>query len=563
MKRFLTLALAGALVLGAGSVAYANICAFDPAPAATLLFPFVAYNYDEGIDGINTLFAVTNVSSEATIVHFTLWSDYSTPVLDWNALLTGYDVYTFNIRDILKDGKIVATFYNTHAEDGDIDLGGQLVAEEGVFDDGPVSITNPLVDPEWDGWAAPYERGLGFPEATKPALATRCPTTDPAYPGNFDKPIGQIPSNVRDYFELLLKGSQTANAGFNACSGTTGFSLAQDNWWDDRDTADDTWMYLTADVVYSCNKNFPDETGYFDNTLEDNVIIGDVVYTNETMNFSEVVNAVHLEADVDIDAVATESPNNGWATTFYARYSNADDTSDYREPLPTAWAFRYGNMDLADGSEFKTFIRAFKAETWTAPPIGSVANHGGAKYAHVADLFVTLNADASANKLLARNCLAYTFYVWDEEENVVVYSPEDVPWSGGPGQEEATVPNLLPLETQEVNADHFIPRDNNGDPAFNFGWMLFVWPASNYAVDPALGDAPMFYQTYMGVKFAKMEPAGVTGPGYSGATDGAVMANYNCFAQQQLPVLGINFDYVDFIGLDGIMGYVVSSGASE
>ncbi len=36
MKKFLTLALAGAMVLGVSGVAFANICAFDPVPAATL-----------------------------------------------------------------------------------------------------------------------------------------------------------------------------------------------------------------------------------------------------------------------------------------------------------------------------------------------------------------------------------------------------------------------------------------------------------------------------------------------------------------------------------------------
>ena len=104
MKRFLTLALVGALVLGASSVAYANVCAFDPVPAATLLYPFVVYNYDAGDAGYNTLFSVTNVSSEAQIVHFTVWTDFSVAILDFNVILTGYDQQSISIRDILRDG---------------------------------------------------------------------------------------------------------------------------------------------------------------------------------------------------------------------------------------------------------------------------------------------------------------------------------------------------------------------------------------------------------------------------------------------------------------------------
>ena len=51
MKKFLTLALVGAMVLGVSSVVFANICAFDPVPAATLLFPFVSYDYHGGDTG--------------------------------------------------------------------------------------------------------------------------------------------------------------------------------------------------------------------------------------------------------------------------------------------------------------------------------------------------------------------------------------------------------------------------------------------------------------------------------------------------------------------------------
>jgi len=76
-------------------------------PAATLLFPFVQYDYDAGLageTGATTLFAITNVSNEAQIVHITLWTDYSIAILDFNIVLTGYDVQTINIRDILRDG---------------------------------------------------------------------------------------------------------------------------------------------------------------------------------------------------------------------------------------------------------------------------------------------------------------------------------------------------------------------------------------------------------------------------------------------------------------------------
>ena len=160
MKKFLTLALVGALVLGVSSVVYANVCAFDAAPAATLLFPFVAYNYDAGFDGITTLFSITNVSSEATIAHVTVWTDFSVAILDFNILLTGYDVQVINIRDILKDGVLPVTKIEGHT------------TTEGINDDGPVSEANSILP--WD-----FTQPLDEPESTLGGLSPdRCATGD-------------------------------------------------------------------------------------------------------------------------------------------------------------------------------------------------------------------------------------------------------------------------------------------------------------------------------------------------------------------------------------------------
>ncbi len=61
MKKFLTLAMVVGLAIGATSAVYANVCAFDAVPSATLLFPFVAFDYNNPMHGNNTLFAITNV----------------------------------------------------------------------------------------------------------------------------------------------------------------------------------------------------------------------------------------------------------------------------------------------------------------------------------------------------------------------------------------------------------------------------------------------------------------------------------------------------------------------
>ncbi len=107
---------------------------------------------------------------------------------------------------------------------------------------------------------------------------------------------------------------------------------------------------------------------------------------------------------------------------------------------------------------------------------------------------------------------------------------EDIPWSQ-PGVQ--TPPNILPLETQEVDVNNFNLVDD-------FGWMLFIWPYSN--IDTRRPRRPV------------PDLDGYQVPGLRSvlrSKDAALMANYNCFSDQQLsnvvgvmPKLGINYDYV-------------------
>jgi hypothetical protein len=89
------------LTLAVTAKVEANICAHDAVPAASLLFPYVVFDYSNPTSGETTLIAITNMSSQAQIVHLTLWSDISVRALDLNIVLSGYDVQTINLRDIL------------------------------------------------------------------------------------------------------------------------------------------------------------------------------------------------------------------------------------------------------------------------------------------------------------------------------------------------------------------------------------------------------------------------------------------------------------------------------
>ena len=508
MKRFLTIALMGVLALGLGSTAYANLCSTDVVPAASLLFPFVQYDYELGDDGDNTLFAITNVSNEAQIVHITLWTDYSVAILDFNVILTGYDVVTMSIRDILRDGTLPGPL--TGDTIWEIDNEG-----DSPWDDGPVSDFNELAsydfgannlpdpEPTWDG-------GVVGP----PGEYLDC---DPAFwdssPNNYDITIG--PSFLST-LETYLKASQTAEKWYEDCTGTEVTILDEDSnesWFITRDSGP-VWMYITADVVFNCNKKLPDtEVSYWTNDVSmANVLIGDQIWLNSANTFSETDNAVHLEAS---DFLGSSTiPSTGDPTSFYYRY-HGGAANDGREPLPTAWAFRYG---YAPGADVNTWIRAWK---------------GGTLNSIVQDLNDGSIADPGPADLYASACIPYTYYAWDEAENVNFVGPGDEPpWSGEEGDDPIPVPNLLPLETQEVAIDQFFIV---GDDDAAFGWLLFVWPRSNTDALVAGADPdPDFYdqyQTWMGTKIGFGN--------YSAGKSGAVMANWNCDSNEILPQLGL------------------------
>jgi hypothetical protein len=282
-------------------------------------------------------------------------------------------------------------------------------------------------------------------------------------------------------------------------------------------------MYITADVVGACNKDLPDSdaANYFglaSGVQTANVLMGDTLFLDQGNNYSEAYNAVHLEANPGIQ---TTLADDGEMTTFYHRYHAGDPAlSDYREPLPTAWGFRYM---YSEANQANTWIRAWKGSTnsgivvdiddTAAGPGGTIAGPGPAA-------------------IYANSCIPYTYYAWDEDENVNSVGPGFIPpWSGVEDPDPIPVPNLFPLETQEVAINEFFVVEDANDNAF--GWMMVIWPRSN-TVNAAgtVGYAVDQYQTWMGVKYAAFGQ-------YTAGLEGVVLANYNCDAGQVLPGLGI------------------------
>ena len=76
-------------------------------PAATLLLPYFEVDLDATPGkGETTLLSITNTSPEERIALVTLWTDYSYPVLTFNVYLTGYDVQSLNLHDVIAKGEL-------------------------------------------------------------------------------------------------------------------------------------------------------------------------------------------------------------------------------------------------------------------------------------------------------------------------------------------------------------------------------------------------------------------------------------------------------------------------
>ena len=83
-------------------------CAIGVVPAATLLVPYFEVDLSRA-DGATTSFALTNSGADATLASVTLWTDWAIPTLTFNVYLSGFDVATINLRDVLRAGQLPVT----------------------------------------------------------------------------------------------------------------------------------------------------------------------------------------------------------------------------------------------------------------------------------------------------------------------------------------------------------------------------------------------------------------------------------------------------------------------
>jgi hypothetical protein len=472
MKKTLILALALALV---GGVAYANFCARDYVPAATLLVPYAVVDLDAtnvpNPSGYTTLLAVTNVSSSKQLIHVVVWAADSSHVVDFDEVLSGYDVWTINFRDLLTGSfNLFDTGDSTKPwkddgsgpkpgsvppwpQVGDFVTGTSFSA--GAVPWGPTSnsYTTPL----------PVQQDIDFAHAT---MDVNC---------NF--PYGNLSSYGPTIVTMLQDAIVTDDQDTTPCKSAT---VANPPWLANL-TTKPVFFYVTVDVVNECNQNFPDEDTYWTGGFPslNNVIIGDIIYLNQTANFSESVPAVSIEAD----------GANATTVGFYSRYSDVASVADFHEPLGTAFAFRYFN---SGGITSNLMLWKTTFDMFTAAKV---------------DYFWA--------------CHPYIYFAFDENENSKARG------GGGPSGFLTAEPNVIPFETQKVPLD---VANWNGLMANN-GWMLLVFdPSIRVTITGPTDPVEYTYlQAWAGVQYYFGT--------YSTALEAATLGNFYCNPAEVLPLL--------------------------
>ena len=321
MKKALIACLAVAALFAIASSASAITCTLDQRPAATLLVPYFQVSTD-GSGGIvgsgalarDTIVTIGNASSAPMIAHVNVYDRFSVIQLDFNVALTGFDVQSMAMSQIIS-GHLPVT----------LDSDGNDVCQR----------VGGAVYPSPDGFLRVSPTG---------------PTNVPATPQD-------NVNGTTDYTGTFFSIAEALT--INDCDGHT-------------DPGGLAFGYIVIDHANYCNLSDPTDPNYYidDAIGMENNLFGEIIFTSGNGLPTYGISTVNLEADVTLGA-ATQAWAGGGpvARTFYARYidlvnetvctncgSGDPDTDlsisapwdegfgDQREPLGLRWAARWFDL---------------------------------------------------------------------------------------------------------------------------------------------------------------------------------------------------------------------------
>jgi hypothetical protein len=278
LKKLLVIPVVALALVSVPRPVKAVIGTIDAVPAATLLVPYFEVDLNNPA-GKTTLFSINNASATAVLAHVTLWSDLSVPTFAFNVYLTGYDVQTINVRDLL-NGTV------PHTASAGQDPSGNI-SPKGTF-----------------------SQDINFASCS----------------GQLPPP--QAPAEYVAHLHAAHTGGPSSFYG-GLCSGVNhGDNIARG--------------YITVDTVNNCTLRAAGQPGYFGaggtgDVTNQNVLWGDYFYLDPVNNFASGDSVVHIEASATNPETSTAGQY-----TFYGRYVSWNAADD-REPLPTVFSTRFLN----------------------------------------------------------------------------------------------------------------------------------------------------------------------------------------------------------------------------
>ncbi len=478
-KTFLT-CMAVVALLAIASGAGAITCTIDQRPAATLLIPYftATFNADgtalsTGATAKDTLVTIGNASSAPMLAHVSVWSDRSELVLDFNIALTGFDIQSFSVAQVLR-GFLPKTPINiSHVSE--------------VKDAHQVTINGDVCQ---NNASAPvYPAAGGY-------LRVR-PTSAASPQDNAFATVAYGPGPFPSAFLFEVLDSLDATHDSRICDDGV-----------DNVITNPIHGYITIDHSNYCTLANPNDPSYWTNDAGgmENNLFGDYIYTTGAGIGTFGLPAVAIEADASLadNTAAPTDPDDltPGRRTFYRRYvQNADAFNtngvgcnnifpapqagfdcgfgDQREPLGLKYAARW--FDTAAVTSFFNVWRASAGSAVAFPSTGLDSLLGGTAFGKCTT---------------SEPAIVLTFF--DEDENTVTLGCVVSPCGSAP-------PVNIPLETQRLQ----ITSPSLGThPSWPAGWvsMEFFNPGA-----PVGGTLDQAYVTYDFQGAAAFLEAGVPG----------------------------------------------------
>ncbi len=262
-------------------------CDIAQLPAATLLLPYFEVD-PRTRAGEDTVFTITNVTQLPHIARVTIWTDRSYPILTFNVFLTGYDIQTISLFDVIVAGRIAPP----DGTSSDVGIGARSLEND----------ENALLD---------------IANCSDLAVA--------------------VPAAILADVRTALTTGLVSSCGTSRVGNIQGDGIMRG--------------YATIDVVDNCGTTNPIDAGYITGELlHDNALTGDYQQINHLENFAQSAAMVHIRSIPE--GGAPDGATTNLSRTFYGRYQAMGGTADRRQPLPSVFAARWisGGSDHFDTS---------------------------------------------------------------------------------------------------------------------------------------------------------------------------------------------------------------------